>query len=127
MFVHQLWGSGMVDETERDALLEPVERNERRLLRQGAMGRSTMVYEVRALGSPQSRSASRADPVPMPPAPGHDTSVEAQPVVLIWVHAKDRWQHAGNNQSGAGAGAGDRYVFAAQELGSCSGAATGLV
>ena len=46
MFVQQLWGSGMVDETEREALLEPVERLERRLLRQGAMGRSTMVYEV---------------------------------------------------------------------------------
>ncbi len=52
MFVQQLWGSGMVDETEREALLEPVERLERRLLRQGAMGRSTMVYEVRAPALP---------------------------------------------------------------------------
>lgn len=52
MFVHQLWSSGMVDETERDALLEPVEKNERRLLRRGAMGRSTMVFEVRPPWAP---------------------------------------------------------------------------
>ena len=38
----------MIDEAEKDALLEPVERSERRLLRHGAMGRSTMVYEARA-------------------------------------------------------------------------------
>lgn len=47
IFVEQLYGSGMIDESEKDALLEPIERSERRLLRHGAMGRSTMVYEVR--------------------------------------------------------------------------------
>lgn len=46
--MEQLYGSGMIDEAEKEALLEPVERSERRLLRHGAMGRSTMVYEARA-------------------------------------------------------------------------------
>ena len=47
----QLYHSGMIDEAEKEALLEPIERSERRLLRHGAMGRSHMVYEARTLGA----------------------------------------------------------------------------
>lgn len=47
-FVEQLYGSGMVDETEKEALIAPIEKLERRLMRRGALGwRSPRVDEVR--------------------------------------------------------------------------------
>ena len=47
-FVEQLYGSGMVDEMEKEALIAPIERLERRLMRRGALGwRSPRVDEVR--------------------------------------------------------------------------------
>ncbi len=46
-FVEQLYGSGMVDESEKEALIEPIERLERRLMRRGGLGwRSPRVDEV---------------------------------------------------------------------------------
>ena len=49
-FVEQLYGSGMVDESEKEALIEPIERLERRLMRRGGIGwRPPRVDEV---GSP---------------------------------------------------------------------------
>lgn len=46
-FVEQLYGSGMVDEAEKEALHAPIERLERRLMRRGALGwRSPRVDEV---------------------------------------------------------------------------------
>ena len=46
-FVEQLYGSGMVDEAEKEALVEPIERLERRLMRRGGLGwRSPRVDEV---------------------------------------------------------------------------------
>lgn len=46
LFVEQLYNSGMVDEAEKEALLEPIEKNERLLLRKGALGRSPKIDEV---------------------------------------------------------------------------------
>ena len=46
-FVEQLYGSGMVDEAEKEALLVPIDKLERRLMRRGAIGwRSPRVDEV---------------------------------------------------------------------------------
>ena len=51
-FVEQLYGSGMVDETEKEALIAPIEKLERRLMRRGALGwRSPRVDEVRGCRS----------------------------------------------------------------------------
>lgn len=36
--MEQLYGSGMVDEAEKEALIEPIERLERRLMRRGGLG-----------------------------------------------------------------------------------------
>ena len=48
-FVEQLYSSGMVDEAEKEALIAPIEKLERRLMRRGALGwRSPRVDEVRA-------------------------------------------------------------------------------
>lgn len=45
--MEQLYGSGMVDEAEKEALIEPIERLERRLTRRGGLGwRSPRVDEV---------------------------------------------------------------------------------
>jgi len=46
-FVEQLYNSGMVDELEKEALLEPIEKNERRLVRTGALNLSHRIDEVR--------------------------------------------------------------------------------
>jgi hypothetical protein len=46
--VEQLYASGMVDETEKEALIAPIEKLERRLMRRGALGwRCPRVDEVR--------------------------------------------------------------------------------
>ena len=46
-FVEQLYSSGMVDEAEKEALLAPIDKLERRLMRRGALGwRSPRVDEV---------------------------------------------------------------------------------
>lgn len=46
-FAEQLYNSGMVDETEKEALVAPIERLERRLMRRGALGwRSPRIDEV---------------------------------------------------------------------------------
>ncbi len=48
-FVEQLYSSGMVDEAEKEALIAPIEKLERRLMRRGALGwRSPRVDEVGA-------------------------------------------------------------------------------
>lgn len=49
-FVEQLYGSGMVDEAEKEALIEPIERLERRLMRRGGLDwRPPRVDEVCSL------------------------------------------------------------------------------
>lgn len=42
----QLYNSGMVDELEKEALLEPIEKNERRLVRTGTLNLSHRIDEV---------------------------------------------------------------------------------
>ena len=50
--MEQLYGSGMVDEAEKEALIEPIERLERRLMRRGGLGwRSPKVDDVRCCKS----------------------------------------------------------------------------
>ena len=45
-FVEQLYNSGMVDEQEQEQLLEPIEAQERRLQRKGAVWRAPKIVEV---------------------------------------------------------------------------------
>ena len=45
-FVEQLYSSGMVDEQEQEQLLEPIEAQERRLERKGAVWRAPKIVEV---------------------------------------------------------------------------------
>lgn len=45
-FVEQLYNSGMVDEQEQEQLLEPIEAQERRLERKGAVWRAPKIVEV---------------------------------------------------------------------------------
>ncbi len=47
-FVEQLYSSGMVDEQEQEQLLEPIEAQERRLERKGAVWRAPKIVEVGA-------------------------------------------------------------------------------
>lgn len=46
LFVEQLYSSGMVDENEKESLLEPIHKNERRLLRKNSLGLSHRIDEV---------------------------------------------------------------------------------
>ena len=46
LFVEQLYSSGMVDEVERELLSEPIQKNERRLLRKNSLGLSHRLDEV---------------------------------------------------------------------------------
>ena len=45
-FVEQLYSSGMVDEQEQEQLLEPIEAQERKLERKGAVWRAPKIVEV---------------------------------------------------------------------------------
>ena len=45
-FVEQLYSSGMVDEQEQVQLLEPIEAQERKLQRNGAVWRAPKIVEV---------------------------------------------------------------------------------
>lgn len=47
MFVEQLYGAGIVDEAEKEVLLQPIEKAERRLYRQGAHLTSPKIIDVR--------------------------------------------------------------------------------
>lgn len=51
-FVEQLYSSGMLDEQEKELLLEPVEKKERKLHRKGAVWRAPKIVDVRALANP---------------------------------------------------------------------------
>ncbi len=44
--MEQLYSSGMVDEVERELLSEPIQKNERRLLRKNSLGLSHRLDEV---------------------------------------------------------------------------------
>lgn len=46
-FIDQLYTSGMVDETEREMLVAPIQRQERRLTRRGPHWRAPSISEVR--------------------------------------------------------------------------------
>ncbi len=45
-FVEQLYATAMIDELEHEQLLEPIERRERKLHREGAVWRTPLVTEV---------------------------------------------------------------------------------
>ena len=45
-FVEQLYSSGMLDEQEREQLVEPVEKKERKLQRKGAVWRAPKIVDV---------------------------------------------------------------------------------
>ena len=45
-FVEQLYSSGMVDEQEQEQLLEPIQAQERKLQRNGAVWRAPKIVEV---------------------------------------------------------------------------------
>lgn len=47
-FVEQLYSSGMVDEQEQEQMVEPIEAQERRLARKGAVWRAPKIVEVRS-------------------------------------------------------------------------------
>ena len=47
-FVEQLYSSGMLDEQEKELLLEPVEKKERKLHRKGAVWRAPKIVDVTA-------------------------------------------------------------------------------
>ena len=49
-FVEQLYSSGMVDEQEQEQMVEPIEAQERRLARKGAVWRAPKIVEVRSSG-----------------------------------------------------------------------------
>ena len=49
-FVEQLYSSGMVDEQEQEQMVEPIEAQERRLARKGAVWRAPKIVEVRPSG-----------------------------------------------------------------------------
>ena len=46
-FVMELYSSGMVDEQEEEQLMEPISKQERRLVRNGAVWRAPRIPEVR--------------------------------------------------------------------------------
>jgi hypothetical protein len=46
VFVEQLYGSGMVDETEKESLLKPIEKAERQLFRVGTISHAPHITEV---------------------------------------------------------------------------------
>lgn len=50
-FVEQLYSSGMVDEQEQEQLLEPIEAQERKLERKGAVWRAPKIVEVGYMAS----------------------------------------------------------------------------
>ncbi len=50
LFVEQLYHSGMVDEVEKELLSEPIQKNERRLMRKHSLGLSHRIDEVPAPG-----------------------------------------------------------------------------
>ncbi len=58
LFVEQLYSSGMVDEVERELLSEPIQKNERRLLRKNSLGLSHRLDEVPLTCHLQSGSAA---------------------------------------------------------------------
>ena len=45
-FVEQLYNSGMLDEQEQEQLVEPVEKKERKLQRNGAVWRAPKIVDV---------------------------------------------------------------------------------
>lgn len=60
LFVEQLYSSGMVDENEKESLLEPIHKNERRLLRKNSLGLSHRIDEVQTTCCQKSLSRSCA-------------------------------------------------------------------
>lgn len=45
-FVEELYSSGMVDEQEEEQLMAPIEKQERKLQRNGAVWRAPRIHEV---------------------------------------------------------------------------------
>lgn len=58
VFVEQLYGSGMVDETEKESLLKPIEKAERQLYRMGTVTQAPRITEVSPPPSPHKQHCS---------------------------------------------------------------------